>query len=284
MTNGSVIRLGTRGSALAMKQASMIKQALEKKHPNVDIEVVIIQTTGDQRTEDISTIGGKGVFIKEIEQALLENKIDCAVHSFKDITSQPHNKLTYSAFLLNERVNDAFILFNDKNIESDHCLIATGSMRRKALCAHLYPNVECVSIRGNIDTRIDTARELNYDGLILSAAGLQRLNREDEISFEPDPTRFIPAPGQGMLAIQNRANDTELTELIQSLREEKGHVMGCQYYEFLQGIAFNCNHPLGGYISNDQLHVFIQHQTPEYMTFHVKELSSAIDQVRSMVC
>ena len=283
MTNMPIFQLGTRGSTLALKQANMVKDTLIQAHPELDVRLQVIETTGDQSGEDISVIGGKGVFIKEIEQALLTGTIDCAVHSFKDITSQPHDSLTYSAFLLNERVTDAFILFDNKTIHTDSLRIATGSMRRQALCEYLYPNIECIPIRGNIDTRIKKARELNYDGLILSTAGLQRLNLDHKISFEPDPCQFIPAPGQGMLAIQNRVDDTNTSQIIQSLREEKGHAMGCKYYEFLQGIAFNCNLPLGAYINDDQFHVFYKHHGAEYLSFSLSELSSAIDSVKGAV-
>lgn len=277
------LRLGTRGSALAIRQAGMIKAMIESAHIECHVELIPIKTTGDMRSENISSLGGKGVFIKEIEDALLRDDIDIAVHSFKDITSTPHEQLEYSAFLLQERVTDAFILFNDnKNIDVDDCVIATGSMRRQALCHELYPRTTCVPIRGNIDTRIQKAKALGYDGLILSTAGLQRLGLDHLITHEPDPTRFIPAPGQGMLAIQHQKNNPELADMMQNLVDPSIHELGCQYFELLKGIAFNCNLPLGAYIDGNQCHVFLKHKASKYMTFPVSEMGDAMGKIRSM--
>ncbi len=276
------LRLGTRGSTLAIRQASMVKEMIEAENPQHHLELVPIKTTGDERSEDISSLGGKGVFIKELEDALLKKEIDIAVHSFKDITSTPHHELEYSAFLLQERVTDAFILFNDKNVQKDACVIATGSMRRQALCQELYPNITCVPIRGNIDTRIKKAQALGYDGLILSTAGLQRLGLDHLITHEPDPREFVPAPGQGMLAIQHRKNEPELAHLVHRLVDPSIHALGEQYFELLQGIAFNCNLPFGAYIEGEKCHVYLKHRTGEQMTFPVSDMASAIKKIREL--
>jgi hydroxymethylbilane synthase len=278
------LRLGTRGSTLAIKQASMIKAMIESAYIQCRVELIPIKTTGDNRLEAISLLGGKGVFIKEIEDALLRDDIDIAVHSFKDITSTPHEQLEYSAFLLQERATDAFIAFNrSKNIAVDDCVIATGSMRRQALCQELYPNMTCVPIRGNIDTRIQKAKALGLDGLILSTAGLQRLSLDHLITYEPDPKKFIPAPGQGMLAIQHRKNNPALSHMLQDLVDPSMHKLGCQYFELLKGIAFNCNLPLGAYIDENQCHVFLKRNTSTYMIFPVCDMAEAIREIRSMV-
>lgn len=283
MKHSKQLRLGTRGSALAIRQASMIKAMIESAHIECHVKLISIKTSGDIRSENISSLGGKGVFIKEIEDALLRDDIDIAVHSFKDITSTPHEQLEYSAFLLQERVTDAFILFNNnKNIDVDDCVIATGSMRRQALCHELYPRTTCVPIRGNIDTRIHKAKALGYDGLILSTAGLQRLGLDHLITHEPDPTRFIPAPGQGMLAIQHQKNKPELFKMMQRLADPSIHKLGCQYFELLKGIAFNCNLPFGAYIERDHCHVFFKHKSSKYLTFPVSEMGEAIGDIRSM--
>ena len=280
MTKTHTIRLGTRGSSLALTQANMVKAMLEEHFPDVPIQLITIKTTGDIRSEDISSLGGKGVFIKEIEAALLNNEIDLAVHSFKDITSKPHDSLVYSAFLLQERVTDAFVLFNKKNVQQDACVIATGSMRRQALCRELYPNITCVPIRGNIDNRIKKAKSLGYDGLILSTAGLQRLDLDHLITHEPDPVRFIPAPGQGMLAIQHRVADKHIVPFVEPLIMPKTHLLGVHYFRLLQGISFNCNLPFGAYINGDDCHAFIQHKHPEYFKFKLTEMPNAIDHIR----
>ena len=141
-----IIRIGTRRSELAMWQANRVKTSLESLGGDYAYELVPIQTIGDQNISDpISSIGGKGIFLKEIEQALVHNDIDIAVHSFKDITAIPSTKLEYSGFILEEAITDSFILLNNKTL-SDDLVIATGSLRRKALIRELYPNIKCIDI------------------------------------------------------------------------------------------------------------------------------------------
>ena len=280
--SGINLRIGSRGSALALVQANRIKQLILDAHPTASIDIIIIKTEGDRNQGDISAIGGKGVFVKEIEQALLDQQIDIAVHSFKDITSQPIPNLSYGAFLLEERPTDAFILFDQHKSLSDSLTLATGSLRRKQLCSHLYPSIKCVPVRGNIDTRIQIAKESKYDGLILSTAGLQRLALADLITVEPDPCRFIPAPGQGMLAIQTRSNDRVSLDIVESIGNASDHHLGQLYYDFLQGIAFNCNLPLGAFIHKNKIHIFVQQDKPMYIEFPCTEIDQAIAAVKTL--
>ena len=282
MTYLQHLRLGTRGSALALKQANNVKVMMDAMF-SVNVELTIIKTTGDDTSEDISSLGGKGVFVKEIENALLRRDIDLAVHSFKDITSTPHSELKYSAFLLKERVTDAFVLFNHQQLPTDDCVLATGSMRRQALCQALYPNVRCVPIRGNIDTRIQKARAMGVDGVILSTAGLQRLGLDHLITHEPDPKQFVPAPGQGMLAIQHRSKDTIVEAMVKQLIHPKVHELGESYYNLLHGISFNCELPFGAYIEDKQCHVFLKHASNEYLRFPVSEMANGINQILGLV-
>ena len=280
---GDNIRLGSRGSALARVQANRVKSLINQRYPEITIEIVIIKTAGDLNQGEISSLGGKSVFVKEIETALINDEIDIAVHSFKDITSQPIQGLSYSSFLLEERPTDAFILFDKNKSLSDPLTIATGSLRRQHLCAHLYPSIRCVPIRGNIDTRIKLAMEQNYDGLILSTAGLQRLALDAQIAVELDPNQFIPAPGQGMLAIQHRSNDLKSQAIAKAVGDKMDHQLGQMYFQFLQGISFNCELPLGAYIENNHIHIFIEHNEPRYLTFSVSDMSHAIQSVKALV-
>jgi len=277
------IRIGTRGSQLALVQANHIKHKLLGLDQRLDISIVIIRTTGDQCDRSISDMGGKGVFVKDIEQSLLNHDVDIAVHSFKDITSIPHDALRYSGFILEERPTDAFILFNKKDIANETAQLGTGSLRRKALCEHLYPKVECVPIRGNIDSRIEKAEALKLDGLILSTAGLQRIKNDHVISFEADPLQFIPAPGQGMLAIQNRIDDNSMTQLIEAIVDPQTQTLGQYYFEFLRGIQFNCTYPLGAIIHNQEWHVFLGHEGPHYFKHELNDIVGLIQQVKGVV-
>jgi hydroxymethylbilane synthase len=270
------IRIGTRGSALALWQANYIKQALVHAFPQLSVVIHVIQTQGDKDAQcSIADMGGKGVFVKDIEQALVDNTIDIAVHSFKDITAQPHAALDYAGFCLQERVTDAIILFNHsvEALALEPLVLATGSMRRQALCKEYFSKVQCVSIRGNIDTRIQRARDRGLDGLILSTAGLQRLGLDDYITHEPDPMQFVPAPGQGLLALQVRAQDIQVTEYIQAITQVGTNDLGHLYYDLLEGIAFNCGIPFGAYIDKAILHVFLQDVTGVSQAFSVENIA-----------
>ena len=277
------IRIGTRGSKLALWQANFIKNQLEKRDPLLKVEIQIIETTGDQSSQNIRTLGGKGVFIKEIEEALIDESIDLAVHSFKDITARSDERLSFCGFLLNERVTDAFILFNHTDIENQALNLATGSLRRVSLCKHLYPNITCHPIRGNIDTRIQKSKDLNFDGLILSTAGLQRLKYDNLITLEPDPLKFIPAPGQGIIALQTRQDDINLAKLCTSICSTHDLNLGKAYYKFLKGIQFNCNLPLGAFINASVIHIFLHANEPRYYKFQLSDLDTAIDTIKGAI-
>ena len=254
------IRIGTRKSALAMWQAERVKALIQQHNRNCSCVLVPIQTSGDVNVDQsISDIGGKGIFLKEIEQALINNDIDIAVHSFKDITSIPNSDLTYSGFILEESITDAFILFNGKQLMDESLIIATGSLRRKALCKDLYPNITCVDIRGNIQTRIKKAEALGYDGLMLSTAGLQRLGMDHLITHECDPTEFIPAPGQGIIAIQQRSGEHDIQSLVEAITDTQTNQLARHYYQLLEGVQFNCGIPFGAYVDEfNHLRVFIE--------------------------
>ncbi len=258
MTNRKQIRIGTRGSQLALWQANRVKAGILNQFPEIECVIVPITTKGDKDLNTpISEIGGKAIFLKEIEQELTDHSVDIAVHSFKDITAIPNPDLIYSGFILEESVTDSFVLFNTKSL-TDALVIATGSLRRKALCKKLYPNISCVDIRGNVHTRIEKAKVAGYDGLMLSTAGLERLSLSHLISHECDPRNFIPAPGQGIIAIQQRANDNDINKLIKSITKADKNDLALNYYKLLKDIDFNCEIPFGAYYFNDVLKVFFE--------------------------
>ena len=260
MGKQSHIRIGTRSSQLALWQAKRVQALINQHNASVATDIIPIQTTGDVNlTQSISDIGGKGIFLKEIEQALVNREIDIAVHSFKDITSIPNPNLTYSGFVLEESVTDAFILFNGKQLTDESLTIATGSLRRKALCKELYSNITCVDIRGNIQTRIKKAEALGYDGLMLSTAGLQRLEMDHLITHECDPTEFIPAPGQGLIAIQQRSGEHDIQSLVEAITDTQTNQLARHYYQLLEGVQFNCGIPFGAYIDeSNHLKLFVE--------------------------
>ena len=274
MTKNSPLRIGTRRSKLAMWQAERVKEIILKVFPNYHCEIIPIETTGDlQLDKPISDIGGKGIFLKEIEQALVDDRIDIAVHSFKDITAIPNQDLIYSGFILEESVTDTFILFDEKSL-TDTLTIGTGSLRRKALCAQLYPSIQCVDIRGNVHSRIQRAKEVGLDGLMLSTAGLERMNLTSLMTYECNPQEFIPAPGQGMIAIQQRANESDVHRIVTSITNTSTNYLAGLYYDILHAVNFNCGIPFGAYLdSNNTLNVFIEVKNTPH-SFQIKNMSN----------
>ena len=241
----SRIRIGTRGSQLAQIQASRVRQALVG---NDQIEICEISTEGDiDQATSLSKLGGKGVFVKSLEEALLNNKVDIAVHSLKDITSEQPEALIIAGCLHPEATEDAVILFGHQSLEvcPEGTQIATGSLRRKALLKELYPDIVPVDIRGNVHTRINKSKDSGYGGVMLSYVGLLRLGLEDQVTQVMQAESFIPAPGQGVIAIQCRKSDTQIQEKINAISDPKQTIISQVEQKILKGVGFDCGVPLG---------------------------------------
>lgn len=252
------IKLGTRGSKLALAQADIAAKRLRAADSSLNIEIVKIATSGDkdQRTS-LSQIGGKGVFIKELEQALLDGVIDIAVHSFKDITSDIPSDLEMCAFFTPESVCD--VLVSRDNLPLDklpmNAVIGTGSMRRRALLSRLRPDFQFSDIRGNIDTRLSKLKKGLYDGIVLSEAGLIRLGLQDKISWRFDPSTFYPAPGQGVIALETRKSDNRVRDLCLKAGDGLQRIISLAELSALTSLGFDCRTPFGMFtnISGDML-------------------------------
>ncbi len=203
-----ILRLGSRGSRLALRQAELAADALRVARPELEIALVPITTAGDRdRTKPFGEIGERGVFVKEIEEALLAGRIDVAVHSAKDMTSSDTGGLIVGAYLPREDARDA--LCGAEEIRPG-MRIGTASVRRKAqLLAH-DPSLSIEPLRGNVDTRLRKRGERGLDAIVLAAAGLDRLGLADEIGLRLDPAVMLPEAGQGAVALQTRAGEEEL--------------------------------------------------------------------------
>jgi hydroxymethylbilane synthase len=243
-----IIRIGTRGSRLARAQAEIVNARLKQTDPSLHIDTVIITTTGDRdQKTSLKDIGGKGVFIREIEQALLDKTIDLAVHSFKDITCQTADGLRLSGFLKPESVCDVLISRNNipfKDIQAGSA-IGTGSMRRRVLLKRMRNDLEYIDIRGNVDTRIARLDEGVYAGIVLSEAGLLRLGLDGRVAERFDPEHFIPAPGQGVIAVETRAGDEFLSRLCQNTFDKEQFLVSSAEFLVLEKIGFDCRMPFG---------------------------------------
>lgn len=212
------LRIGTRGSQLALWQANEVQRLLALA--GHDAEIVIVRTTGDKRHDvPLASIGGKGLFIKELEEALEREEIDVAVHSLKDVPSIIPEHFALAAFLERADPRDAWIHVDGKPITEmpEGAVIGTSAPRRRAQLAALFPHLRTEDIRGNVDSRVRKAREGQYAGLVLAAAGLTRLGRANEITSYFSIDEMLPAAGQGIVAIECLASNERAKEIAQSI-------------------------------------------------------------------
>jgi hydroxymethylbilane synthase len=245
------IVVGSRQSKLALTQTNWVIDQLKALGVPYEFEVKKIVTKGDKILDvTLSKVGGKGLFVKEIEQAMLDKEIDMAVHSMKDMPAELPEKLMIGCTPKREDVRDALISKDHKPLAElkEGAIVGTSSLRRAAQILHLRPDVEIKWIRGNIDTRLRKLREEDYDAIILAAAGLKRMGWTDEYITEYLPEdQCIPAVGQGSLAIECREEDTELREMLQKLNDDETEVTVAAERAFLHKSEGGCQVPIAGF-------------------------------------
>jgi len=240
------LKLGTRGSELALLQTERVKQHLEQTFPDYHCEIITIHTKGDiDKKTPLKELGGKGVFIKELEKELLDDQVDIAVHSLKDVTTEAHPELVLSGFLSPESTSDALVSKSNGTLQDlpPGSRVGTGSMRRVALLNHLRPDLEIIPIRGNVKTRLNRILEGDCDAVVLSTAGLKRL----DISTyqELDPTEFIPAPGQGVIALQSKRGD--ISDICDAISDPHQAEISRFEYSIIDHLNLHCGFPYGTY-------------------------------------
>ncbi len=243
-------KVGTRGSLLALAQTNLVIDRLKNAYPDDSFETVVIRTTGDKRLDvSLDAIGGKGVFVDTIEAALQSGEIDMAVHSMKDMPDQPTQGLIFARTWEREDPRDVLIAREGLTLEKLplHAKIGTGSRRRMYELRSLRPDLTIVPIRGNIDTRIRKMHEEKLDGIVLAAAGLKRIHRENEITQFFAVEDVIPAPAQGALAIELRERDAALLQKLDALSDETTARIVDAERTFLQEIGGDCHLPAGAY-------------------------------------
>jgi hydroxymethylbilane synthase len=245
------VRIGTRGSALALWQAEHVRARLEALGHEVELRV--ITTTGD-RLQDrrLESVGGKGAFLKEIEEALLAAEVDLAVHSLKDVPTALPAGLTLSAFLERADPRDALVSSGPKLAElRAGANVGTTSQRRRALVGALRPDLVLQDLRGNVDTRLGRLREGRFDAILLAMAGLSRLGRAGEVTEALDARSFVPAPGQGAIALECREADSALREAVAPLDHTATARAVSAERTFLAALGGGCNVPLGAHARLD---------------------------------
>ena len=242
------LRIGTRGSRLALRQARLVETELHAVFPSLETEIKEIKTSGDVNSEeDISRIGGKGVFVKEIEQGLLSGEIDIAVHSMKDMPSVLPDGLAVSSVLRREDPRDVFISKDGRALEQlrGEGRVGTGSVRRKAQLLFMFPDLKVVPLRGNVDTRLRKILSEDLDGIILAAAGLNRLGLSERITQYFTRDHLVPAPCQGIIAIEYRKNEAETRNFISAITHEDTETAAVFERSFLKTFGGDCQIPLG---------------------------------------
>lgn len=244
------LKIGTRGSRLALWQAEWVKAALEAEHPGLSVALEIIKTKGDKILDvPLAAVGGKGLFVKEIETALMEGGIDLAVHSMKDMPAEIPLGLCIDAVPLRESPADVLISKNGDTFLDlkPGARIGTASLRRGAQLLYARGDVEIVSLRGNLDTRLKKLESEGLDAIVLAAAGVIRLGLKERISEYLDPEIMLPAVGQGALCIEIRANDPAVSQLLMPLDHPDTHVAIIAERSFLRRLEGGCQVPMAAY-------------------------------------
>ena len=271
---GYKFTIGTRSSKLALWQANFVKSELEQLIPDLEISLKEIKTKGDHITDvALSKIGGKGLFTKEIEDALLANEIDFAIHSLKDLPTKLPQGLKIGAVLKREKPHDVLIVnhviarrLEESTKQSQKCelggeiasslsflamtsgsRIGTSSLRRISQLKALRDDLEYLDLRGNLDTRIRKLEEGQFDAIVLAYAGVKRLGFENKIAENFSPKNILPAVGQGAMAIEIRENDTAIEKIIAKLNHEESYLASIAERAFLEALQGGCQVPIGAY-------------------------------------
>jgi hydroxymethylbilane synthase len=250
MTEQRRLRIGTRGSALALWQAEWVKSQLLGGQQELIVELVVIKTTGDKILDvPLAMVGGKGLFVKEIEEALLDGRADLAVHSVKDMPAELPEGLHLAAMPPREDPRDALISKNGAGLDKlpHGARVGTSSLRRAAQLLHLRPDLRIETLRGNVDTRLRKLESEGLDAIVLAAAGLKRMELSQVISEYLEPERILPAVGQGALGIETRIADVFTNEIVASLIHQQTVTTVRAERAFLKRLEGGCQVPIGGY-------------------------------------
>ena len=252
------VKIGTRKSKLALWQTEFIAKKIKENFPNIDIEIIKITTKGDKILDvPLAKIGGKGLFVKEIEEALLNGEIDLAVHSLKDVPTHFPEGLGLTAITEREDPRDCLVSIKYKSLEElpEGAIVGTSSLRRKSQLLKLRPDLNIKDLRGNVDTRLKKLENGEYDAIVLAYAGLKRLGLKDRASYIFPPEQFIPAVAQGFLGIETRLNDEKILNIVKKLNHIESYIRAEAERAFLKRLEGGCQVPLGCYseISNNYL-------------------------------
>ena len=250
--------IGTRGSKLALFQSNLVKENLEKNYPKHNFVLKKIKTKGDIMIDQVLDRKiDKGFFVNEIQKMLINEEIHIAVHSLKDLPVENNELLELSAILKRANPQDVLISKNKKKLKdfSSNDIIGSSSLRRKAQLLKINPNLNIVDIRGNVDTRINKMIKGEFDGLILAAAGVERLGLQKHITEYLEISKFLNAPGQGAIAVEIKKSNHELMDITSSINDEHTKITTSIERLFMKSMGGGCNYPIAAYsyIKNDKI-------------------------------
>ena len=252
------IRIATRKSPLALWQANFVKQNLLLAHKDLKVELIPMVTQGDIILDSpLSKIGGKGLFVKQLEQAILNNEADIAVHSIKDIPAQFPKGLMLATICQRDEVRDAFVAnkYTSLNDLPEGAIVGTSSLRRQCQLRSHFPHLIIKDLRGNVGTRLNKLDEEQYDAIILASVGLKRLSLEHRITQYIDTDLILPAVGQGAIGIESRTDDKQILDIISVLDDKKSRACIQAERAMNNALQGGCQVPIAGYcrLNNDEL-------------------------------
>lgn len=287
MPHRGEIRMGSRGSPLALRQSEQVAEMLQRGHPDWQISLIRIRTRGDYfRDASFSQIGGKGLFVEEIEEALLSGRIDLAVHSMKDLPTNLPAGLCLGAITLREDPRDCLLSREGQDLEGlpPGAMIGTSSTRRQAQLRHFRHDLQVKPLRGNLETRVRKLTSEEFDAIMLAAAGLHRLGVPDLITQYLPPEICLPAAGQGALGVEVREEDEGLREAIRALNDEDAACAVLAERAFLRGLGGGCQVPIGalGQVEGPCLHLWGMISTPDGTRLVRGDLTGPLEEAEAL--
>ncbi len=286
-----LLRIGTRGSKLALRQAVELADRLAKAHPELAapgaIETIVIRTSGDREAErNLADIGGKGLFTKELEEALLDGRVDLAVHSMKDMPTQTPDGLAIAAHLPREDSRDALIARDATTLKDlpPGATVGTSSIRRKAQLLNLRPDLTIVPFRGNVDTRLARIARGEAAATMLALAGLKRLGREAEASAIFSTDEILPAPAQGIIAIEIREKDVRARSLLAAIDHRPTAICAAAERALLAALDGSCRTPIAALARLDGNHIALDAMviSPDGRVTHRLDRSTTTSRARDL--
>lgn len=280
---GDVVRIGSRASRLAVIQAEIISDGIKKKYPEIRTEIVPMKTSGDRiQNRSLTEIGGKGLFVQELEHALLEGRIDIAVHSLKDVPMEANPALPIVAYGRREDPRDVLIYKPGKSEFPKTGIVGTSSSRRTLQMQMLYPGCRFRPIRGNVQTRLQKLEKEEYDGTILAAAGLRRLGVETAAGRYFTVEEMIPAAGQGILAVQGRREDP--MPWLDAVKNTESEYAACAERQFVRVLEGGCTSPTAAYASicGTEIRLLGLYQDPKTREVRTGYLTGNVERARQL--